>query len=297
MDMGWNWVARATSRKGLGVLAGAIALAAAALIPDMASAQATGIAATKHNLRSGTNGQNKFESADGNTEICVFCHTPHGADTNASVPLWNRVLANPNTYTTYDQLKTSTLDGKVMAVGSVSLACLSCHDGATAMSTVINAPGSGNYDPTGFSMAGTWTGSNVGLGATTTDPTSPVGKIAGGITLIGKDLKNDHPIGIQYAGGGYFNNGGTAAGAKVDQDFKEPQSATLNGSLVWWVDTPAGTAGSRQKTDMILYTRNLDGKDQPFVECASCHDPHSENTTFLRIANTGSAVCLSCHTK
>ncbi|HET8748194.1 MAG TPA: cytochrome c3 family protein [Ramlibacter sp.] len=289
--MGWNhWVARATTRKGLGSLAGAIALVAAALIPTLASAQgtpATGIAATKHNLRSGTNGQNKFESTDGNTEICVFCHTPHGADTSASVPLWNRVLAAPASYSTYDQLKTSTLDGKVMAVGSVSLACLSCHDGATAMSTVINAPGSGNYDPAGFTMAGTWSGGNV----------KATGEIAGGITLIGKDLKNDHPIGIQYAGGGFFNNGGTAAGAKIDQDFKDPQSATLNGSLVWWVDTSVGTAGTRQKTDMILYTRTLDGNDQPFVECASCHDPHSENKTFLRIENTGSAVCLACHTK
>jgi predicted CXXCH cytochrome family protein len=293
MDMGWNqWVARATTRTGLGSLVGAVALVAA-LLPTVTSAQtATGIAATKHNLRSGTNGQNKFTSTDGNTEICVFCHTPHGADTGASVPLWNRVLANPNTYTTYDQLKTSTLDGKVMAVGSVSLACLSCHDGATAMSTVINAPGSGNYDPAGFAMAGTWSGGNVDIAT---------GKLTGaannGISLIGKDLKNDHPIGIQYAGGGFFNNAGVAAGAKVDTDFKDPQSATLNNSLVWWVDTAAGTAGSRQKTDMILYTRNLDGKDQPFVECASCHDPHSENLTFLRIPNTGSAVCLACHTK
>lgn len=286
--MGWNWVASATTRKGIGSLAGAIVLVAAALIPAVASAQAgTGIAGTKHNLRGTLAGQNKFTSNDGNTEICVFCHTPHGADTSASVPLWNRVLAAPSTYSTYDELKTSTLDGKVMAVGSVSLACLSCHDGATAMSTVINAPGSGNYDPAGFAMQGTWSGGNV----------KTTGEIAGGITLIGKDLKNDHPIGIQYAGGGYFSNAGVAAGAKVDPDFKEPQSATLNNSLVWWVDTTAGTAGSRQKTDMILYTRNFESKDQPFVECASCHDPHSENTTFLRIKNDGSAVCLACHTK
>jgi len=295
-DMGWNLtVARATTGKGFGWRAGAIALLAA-LVPVLASAQTppppTGIAATKHNLRSGTNGQNKFTSDDGNTEICVFCHTPHGADTNAAVPLWNRVLADPASYTTYDKLQTSTLDGKVMAVGSVSLACLSCHDGATAMSTVINAPGSGNYDPAGFAMAGTWSGTNVTLGTG-----ANAGKIAGGITLIGKDLKNDHPIGIQYAGGGFFADAGVAKGTKVDVDFRDPQSATLNNTLVWWVDTAPGTAGTRQKTDMILYTRTLDGKDQPFVECASCHDPHSENKTFLRIENTGSAVCLACHIK
>jgi predicted CXXCH cytochrome family protein len=51
---------------------------------------------------------------------------------------------------------------------------------------------------------------------------------------------------------------------------------------------------------MLLYTRNeatVAGGYQPFVECASCHDPHTENATFLRISNAGSAVCLACHTK
>jgi predicted CXXCH cytochrome family protein len=282
--MGWN-------KKGLGTLVGALALVAA-LIPAVASAQATGIANTKHNLRADGTGVNKFTATgtSDNTEICVFCHTPHGADTAAAVPLWNRVLPAASSFTTYDQLKTSTLDGKVMAVGSVSLACLSCHDGATAMSTVINAPGSGNYNPAGFAMTGTWAGGSQTDGKLT-------GAANNGISLIGKDLKNDHPIGIQYAGGGISASGTTSTGTKVDPDFKDPQSAVLNNSLVWWVDTATGTPGTRQKTDMILYTRNLDGKDQPFVECASCHDPHSENTTFLRIANTGSAVCLACHTK
>jgi predicted CXXCH cytochrome family protein len=288
MDMGWKV-------KGLGRLAGAMALAAAVLLPGIAAAQtATGIAATKHNLRGGSGTNNTF-TTDGNTEICVFCHTPHGADTSASVPLWNRIMPKPDTFTTYDQLKTSTLDGNVLAVGSVSLACLSCHDGATAMSTVINAPGSGGYmtTATGSPMAGTWSGGNV-----TAD-----GKIKDGITKIGQDLQNDHPIGIQYAGGGYYKGtDGTSAGTKADADFKAPASKTLNNSLVWWVDT--GTADTeRQKTDMILYTRTgaaggtNPGVDQPYVECASCHDPHSQNTTFLRIENTGSAVCLACHTK
>ena len=57
-------------------------------------------------------------------------------------------------------------------------------------------------------------------------------------------------------------------------------------------------ATERNKTDMILYTRAASAgytgqtNPEPFVECASCHDPHSTNTTFLRIANSGSAVCL-----
>lgn len=91
----------------------------------------------------------------------------------------------------------------------------------------------------------------------------------------------------------------------VDGDFKAADSKMINDKAVWWVDT--GTTG-RQKTDMQLYTRTdasgvgsggatLTGA-QPFVECASCHDPHTDQqATFLRISNAGSAVCLACHIK
>lgn len=267
------------------------------------SASAAGIAGTKHNLGSTGTGVNKF---DGTGEICVFCHTPHGADTSASVPLWNRKLSAPSTYTTYNSLGTSSLDGATAPVGSVSLACLSCHDGTQAMNVMINQPGSGGYNASGSALAGNWTGANQTAGAIK----------AGGITEIGVDLKNDHPIGIQYAGGPIAATVPAAGSAYnntlfKDADFNAAQSATINGKSVWWVDTATGTAGSRQKTDMQLYTRtgsgylNTDGTanggtlsgDQPFVECASCHDPHSTNTTFLRIDNTGSAVCLACHIK
>ena len=52
----------------------------------------------------------------GNGEVCVYCHTPHGADTSAVVPLWNRTLPSPASFTTYDSLGTSTLDGKTAPV-------------------------------------------------------------------------------------------------------------------------------------------------------------------------------------
>ena len=52
---------------------------------------------------------------------------------------------------------------------------------------------------------------------------------------------------------------------------------------------------------MVLYRRTFTAGVGPSVECASCHDPHVEETatrkTFLRIANTGSALCLTCHNK
>ena len=229
------------------------------------------VANTPHNLGSAGPGPNTFS---GTAEICVFCHTPHGGDTSAAVPLWNRTVPT-GPYQTYSTLNTSSLSGAELAVGSVSLACLSCHDGSQAMDVVLNEPGSG----TGFGVAtdafstGDW-----GLG--NDRPT--------GIALIGTDLRNDHPIGIQYGGGGIT----TTVLAPLDPDFKPVLTDTINTNDVWWVETGGNT--TREKTDLQLYTR----AGEPYVECASCHDPHeSVNATFLRVSNASSAVCLACHTK
>lgn len=252
-----------------------------------------GVKNTKHNLGSTGSGTNNM---DGTGEVCVFCHTPHGSDTTAVVPLWNKSLPG-TTYQTYDSLGTTTLDGGVAKVGSVSVACLSCHDGTQAMDVMINQPGSGGYDANGARLSGTWSGAAA-------DGLMPVG-----IANLGADLTNDHPVGIQYAGGGYTNSGGTPSTA-ADKDFLAPVKMTVNGSPAWYIET--GGDSTRSKSDLPLYTRNIaavDWKngdkgqtDEPFVECASCHDPHVEdsagsNPTFLRIANTGSQVCLACHDK
>jgi len=288
--MGWKkWAAAKAWKDGAGTLAVALAVAVVGMASLPAQAQITG---TKHNLGSTGTGVNKFS---GTAEICVFCHTPHGADNSAAVPLWNRKLGltAPATYTTYDSLGTSTLDGKVAPVGSVSIACLSCHDGTQSMSAVINAPGSGLAGDATW-IAGTWTGANQTLGKLN----------ATAVTNLGTDLSNDHPIGIQYGGGGVTVTNPTAA--TNDKDFKAPKNKAINGTTVWWVDTEATPNGTREKTDMMLYTRGTGPLNpgytgqtvaEPFVECASCHDPHTSNATFLRISNAGSAVCLACHTK
>lgn len=282
-------------------------LAAAAMFALLgANAAQAGIANTKHNLGTGNTrvGQNAVTA--GTDEICVFCHTPHAADTSAAVPLWNKQLPSGSSYTTYATLNSTTLDGQILTVGSVSLACLSCHDGTQAMDNIINAPGSGGYSATGGGATGlsyTWvTGQRVDVDGKLTNAATT-------LAMLGTDLSNDHPIGVRYCGGG--QNSTSATAACTDGDFKGSgsglQNATVNGQVVWWVDTTPGTATVRDKNDMILYTRTFtagtNSGSGPSVECATCHDPHAESgvgnagATFLRISNSGSAVCLSCHVK
>ena len=277
----------ASKRRSGAMLAVGLALM---LALDVATA---GVATTKHNLGStGTAGNNKF---GGTTEVCVFCHTPHGANVSIAVPapLWNRNFTTATAYTTYASLGTTTLDGKVATTGSVSIACLSCHDGTQAMDIMINTPGSGT-DPAGFPATGAWSGTN-----------QTAGKITGAYTNLGVDLTNDHPIGIQYWGGGVKFD--AQNGPCNDPDFKLAPNLQYSGagtSTMWWVETNGNT--TRELTDLPLYTRSdtttydgllLTGGAQPYVECVSCHDPHNNNTTFLRVSNNGSVICLACHTK
>lgn len=108
-----------------------------------------------------------------NTEVCVYCHTPHGADISvANAPLWNRGTTNAtgNTYTGLD-LEVANATLAVINQTDAPL-CLSCHDGASLNAVLNNPPNSGT----------------VTLGA------NQVGANAN----IGADLSNDHPIGFNY---------------------------------------------------------------------------------------------------
>ncbi len=281
-----------------------------------AGSAVAGIANTKHNLGAAGTGNNRVTDTE---EICIFCHTPHGADTgtNVAVPLWNKNLTDPAIYATYDTLGTSTYDSAQDTIGSVTLACLSCHDGTQAIDNIINAPGSGGYDSTGGGTTGrAWTWETGAAGMTV----NADGILnAGVITNLGTDLTNDHPVSMQYGGGGV--SASNLAGPLRDSDFKMPKKVPDVNR--WYIDNDfMATNGTGSTTDVLdvwdfkLYTRVTSGNGlngvafageaEPFVECGSCHDPHLETTTFLRISNAaqgggmsnaGSAICLACHTK
>jgi len=78
-------------------------------------------------------------------EICVYCHTPHGANAQVDAPLWNRTI-NTSQYQVFDKVR--TLNQPITQPGPNSLTCLSCHDGTISPDSIINMPGSGRYNKT-----------------------------------------------------------------------------------------------------------------------------------------------------
>lgn len=281
---------KATNNRMAGLItASALAIGLAAIAqPAMA-----GISASKHNLGSNnTSGNHVSDTA----EICVFCHTPHGSNTlMIAAPLWNKRITSA-AYSSYTSLNSATFDAVQNGPGDVSLACLSCHDGTQAMDNIINAPGSGGYNSTGGGVSGlvyTWTAVQGKVSAEGFLQNSTTGA---NIPMLDTDLRNDHPIGINYCGAASNTALITAVGNCADKDFN---SGIGGGGSKAWIDTPGGTTGGAfEKSDLPLY--NYSGGVGIRVECATCHDPHQDPSTvatFLRVANSGSKVCLTCHNK
>lgn len=134
-----------------------------------ASVYAAGIKGTKHDLSSTGGGDIKVAAT---TEICVFCHTPHGASASTKyTPLWNRTdTANPTAnYNSSSYSQNAATD----VITTDAYLCLSCHDGVQQVGALNNQPNSGTV-----------------VGAT---------NVVTGTANLGTDLSNDHPIGFVYS--------------------------------------------------------------------------------------------------
>lgn len=133
-----------------------------------------GIASTKHNLSATWAGTDpRTYKATSETQLCVFCHTPH--NTNPTAPLWNHKLPDAAlVYTPYSS-KTLVAAAPGQPTGASKL-CLSCHDGTVALGGVRNMP-------LGHSVSGTVTGLEAFLT---------------GAANLGTDLRNDHPVSFTY---------------------------------------------------------------------------------------------------
>lgn len=159
-------------------------VAALVALSSVSAYAASNITNTKHNLSATGTGTIKAASGDNNDEICVYCHTPHAANTAfVGAPLWNKATPT-GVFTMYG----TTIGGTTgdATPNSPSMACLSCHDGVSAINSMVNAPGSGGYNSAG---------ANVVFGATAAGTAKLIGSA---VTNIGVDLRNDHPVSITY---------------------------------------------------------------------------------------------------
>jgi len=283
-------------------------------------------------------------------EVCVYCHTPHGSNqAEPNLPLWNHTIPDKNSFTTYQSAALNYMEGTVTTPGPASLTCLSCHDGTIAIDSIINMPTtmtSSGYggtlmevqtgaapSPAQLAQLSTWSGPAGTLAAihmslgSFTPPGTPGGPTSCqfchydgnpfapdfGAFSIGKDLTNDHPVGVTYP---------VAFGPTVD--FKPPSDTTADGRIKYFEDAVGGSGAPSTNVNNKLNTNEIrlyDSGDGFEVECASCHDPHGVpsngstpwsgsgltpglgrsgvqfNTSFLRISNSDSDVCLTCHDK
>jgi len=275
------------------VIAGVVVLAGLTLWSSTASAaRISDVRNTKHNFsqgvapQAGTDGASRTVRATSEDEICVFCHTPHGAnaDTVAHGPLWNRELPASSLYTKYSS---SSIDSTIQDPNGVSKLCLSCHDGTIAIGSVRNVRAQWQ---TTISMTGTATGGTMPLGA---------GETTGFTRRLGRDLTNDHPISLTY----------NSAFVNADTEMRAPGQDPIR---VRGLNPRPGIQNIHLQPENMSNPTTNTGQ----VQCISCHDPHIRDTTqtgikFLRFnklqtvtpdgSNTflpnSDIICLACHTK
>lgn len=248
-----------------------------ACVASQPSVAAPGIADTKHNLSA--SGPGTVTANDGRDQVCVFCHTPHGATSSPGAPLWNKTLSG-ETYDVYTStsLDAETIMGTLDQPGGSSKLCLSCHDGTLALGTVNVLGGV----------------QNVAIGLDGTDlgkmPAGPQGKLSGFTRNLDTDLTNDHPISLNF----------TTALATADTELYDPV-ATAH----------IGVRAPGFKPEVPLEATGGGGEAQ--IQCATCHDPHKPdaNSKFLRLNrfqktagptqgsfdSANDIVCLGCHDK
>ena len=272
------------------------------------------VSRTKHNLSS-----NPDINATGTTDICVFCHTPHGANSTATgqAPLWNRLLPEDSSYDVYGSPNFDAQDfaGTHRPKG-VSLACLSCHDGSIAFDSLINGPGSGGFisanlgtgrgpgvsNPTiNFVGGGIVDGSSTfaeGLRDSTEAEPTGESPYSGGIhdlvhgpgagsegaqpfPNLSLDLRDDHPVGMEIP---------CLTDAQFSEICEDLTTSKLDGGTDGTSVAFIGRTTSQQpmfwpleKRDRLRAYPSTEQPGRYFIECASCHNPHAPRVSFLRL--------------
>jgi predicted CXXCH cytochrome family protein len=242
----------------------------------------------KHNLSVTGPGPVKAQTE---TEICVFCHTPHNA--NPAVPLWNHTMSAGVSYQPYTS---TTLNAAVGVPTGSSKLCLSCHDGTVAIGSTIKP---GSIAMGGVNSSGQLTGTSV----------------------IGADLRNDHPVSFAPAATADIMAPPAGSPVKLDANGQvqcrtchDPHrmdvDATTKKFLVvnnsasglcmtchnkeYWSTNP-----SSHKTSTKSFTAPQ-GAHTGYSTvatngCESCHKPHGAAAAQRSLKGAEESACAPCH--
>ncbi|MGA2246378.1 MAG: cytochrome c3 family protein [Verrucomicrobiota bacterium] len=252
---------------------------------------------SKHNLSVSSPGG---MHASAETEICIFCHTPHFATGDG--PLWNHRMSGA----IYQPYTSTTLKATVGQPNGSSRLCLGCHDGTVALGMVNSRSG--------------------GIAMNTTTMT--------GQNNLGTVLSYDHPVSFVYDNALVTADGSLNAPSTLPQDVRLDRSSQLQctschdphndeygdflvmdntGSalcltchnIARWNTSGHALSGQPLPTAMVnlLENQNNSAKNKSLksrtvseAACASCHVPHAagskeELTRFQEPEQN----CVFCH--
>lgn len=253
-------------------------------------AEAQSIITTKHNLSVSGPGPVK---ATVETEVCVFCHTPHNA--SPAKPLWGHEQSAA-TYTVYTS---STAKSTPSQPDGASKLCLSCHDGTVAVGSI-------NGGRTQVEMA---PGSVRPDGALLS--TSP--------SNLGTNLADDHPISstLPASDPGYVEPAswdrvklyGDPPGKVQCTSCHDPHDDAFRPFLRKSnVDTAsAGQYGGQiclschvktgwtESAHRNATTKLYNGTTVATLACQSCHETHQAPWTEQLQGGAEEGNCVKCH--
>ncbi|MEK6750094.1 MAG: hypothetical protein AABY83_12970 [Pseudomonadota bacterium] len=280
--------------------------------PNTFSATNSGISNTRHNLTMSYLGGNAAimqPYRNDFAEVCVYCHTPHGANRRVAAPLWNRTVT-PRTYTLYQTKNSPGLP--TSQPGPNSLTCLSCHDGLTAIDSIINMPTkkTGAYagwsstaeTSVDFANLSRWSGGTVGAHS----GLNAAGFSSGGnngpcLTCHVPGGPNGAPDFQPFVIGGKYDTSDVQRTQNTDGTFTFTMNYVRDLSLGNYLadDHPVGVRyperfskggeyaePTLRQARIAFFDKNGNGHADPNevrlydsgdgyeVECASCHDPH-----------------------
>jgi predicted CXXCH cytochrome family protein len=242
---------------------------------------------TKHNLSITSTGTVK---ATIESEICIFCHTPHNSAPRA--PLWNKNA----TGTSYILYNSSTLDAVPGQPDGSSILCLSCHDGTIALGEVVSRS----------------------IPIAMTGPLTPRKNLT-------TNLSDDHPVSMVYDGALATADGQLKTppqpGLILDQNSKlqcnschDPHKS-INpkfliesnefSSLCFICHDRTYWPGSTHKTSVKTWngtgTNPWQHIETPYANvsqnaCSNCHNPHNANGNERLLKYSAEEDnCLDCH--